>query len=69
MTTLNKILATTHVATILVVIFAIVGGAMTVIHPDQLSFADYLNDMSIAVAGLGVGRGLMSGLALNRGGR
>lgn len=53
------------VATILVVIFAIVGGILVIIsavghvdHALALSFKDYLEAMAIATGGLAVGRGL-----------
>lgn len=58
MRTMNQVLATSHVATILVIILATVGGVVTIIHPANLSFANYLSDMSIAFGALGIGRGL-----------
>lgn len=44
------------VATILVIIYAIVGGIVVIM--DNLSFREYLESMAVAVAGLSVGRGL-----------
>lgn len=62
MRTINQALSTSHVATILVIILAVVGGVVAIIHPASLSFASYLNDMVIAVGALGIGRGLGAGL-------
>jgi hypothetical protein len=60
-------LETSNVATILVVIYAVVGGVLVILsaigHPDlalRLSFASYLSQMAIAVGGLAVGRGIAS---------
>jgi hypothetical protein len=54
------------VVTTLVVIWAVVGGVLVILsaalnHIDpaiRLSFKDYLDQMSVAVAGLAVGRGV-----------
>jgi hypothetical protein len=58
-----------HVATILVLIYALLGAALVVLSAItsvdpalRLSFNDYLAQMAIAVAGLSIGRGVMSGL-------
>jgi hypothetical protein len=58
-------LDTAAVATALVLIYALVGAVLVVLsaigHVDpamRLSFASYLAQMAIAVAGLAVGRGL-----------
>ena len=55
------------VATILVLIYALVGAALVIIsavghvdHALALSFRTYLEQMAIAVAGLAVGRGLVA---------
>lgn len=57
-----------NVATVLVLLFAVVGAAMVVlsatvtgIDPDlRLSFQDYLSAMAVAAGGLAIGRGLTS---------
>ena len=57
-----------NVATVLVLLFALVGAAMVVlsatvtgIDPDlRLSFQDYLSAMAVAAGGLAIGRGLTS---------
>lgn len=53
------------VATVLVVLYALVGGALVIVsavgHVDPalaLSFKSYLTQMAVACAGLAVGRGL-----------
>jgi hypothetical protein len=46
------------VASLLVVIFAIVGGVVVI--DGNLSFENYLHNMTIAAAGLAVGRGIAS---------
>lgn len=58
-------LALVPVATVLVLIFAIVGGVLVILsavghvdHALALSFPTYLKQMVVAVAGLAVGRGL-----------
>ena len=60
-----KLLDVANVATVLVLIYALVGGVLVllsaVMHPDPqiaLSFNAYLSQMAIATAGLAVGRGL-----------
>ncbi len=53
---------------LLVVIVAGVGGAVVIINPDALSFEDYLEQiktLALAVAGLGVGRGILAGAKHN----
>jgi hypothetical protein len=54
-----------NIATILVLIYAVVGAALVVLsaitHVDPklaLSFSEYLKQMAVATAGLAVGRGL-----------
>lgn len=54
-----------NIATLLVVIFALVGGALVILsavtHVDpalRLSFQDYLQAMAIAAGGLAIGRGI-----------
>lgn len=58
-------LDTAHVATVLVLVYALVGGALVVIsalgHVDpevRLTFNQYLSSMAIAAGGLAIGRGL-----------
>ena len=53
------------VATILVVLYALIGGTLVILsavgdvdHSLALSFKTYLEQMAIAVAGLAVGRGI-----------
>lgn len=62
---MSKLLDVANVATVLVLIYAVVGAALVVLsavaHPDPklaLSFSDYLSQMAIATGGLAVGRGL-----------
>jgi hypothetical protein len=42
------------VTTILVVIVALVGGVIAILHPETLSFAGYAEKLGIAAGGLGV---------------
>jgi hypothetical protein len=51
-------LDTINVATILVVIFAVVGGVVCITNPGTLNFKDYLIALSPFVGGLAVGRGI-----------
>jgi flagellar biosynthesis component FlhA len=56
----NGNVATVLVA-VLVVIVAVVGGVVVIVHPDTLSFKQYvdaLSKLAIGVGVLGVGRGL-----------
>ena len=53
-------LTTSNVATVLVIIFALVGGVGTFVNPDALSFEDYVKFSLGAAAVLGIGRGLAS---------
>lgn len=60
-------LDTANVATILVLVYAVLGAFLVVIsavsHPDpevRLTFNAYLESMAIAAGGLAVGRGLAS---------
>lgn len=48
------------VATIIVVIIAIAGAVVVIVNPSTLSFDQYVKDVSIAAAGLAVGRGIDS---------
>lgn len=48
------------VVTVLVVVYAIAGAAVVVFHPETLDFKSYLEQMTIAAAGLGIGRGIAS---------
>lgn len=59
-------------ATVLLVVLAMivvaVGGVIAIVNPDTLSFAQYLNDLktfALAVAGLGLARGVHLGLKAN----
>jgi hypothetical protein len=54
------------VATLLVLVYALVGGVLVIVSavahvdPDlRLSFSDYLSRMVVATAGLAVGRGII----------
>ena len=49
---------TAPIATVLVIIFAVVGGIVVLTQPGTLSFKEYLESITVAVAGLAVGRGL-----------
>lgn len=51
-------LSTANVATILVLIYALVGGVSVI--ADGIAFREYLESMTVATAGLAVGRGLAS---------
>ena len=42
------------VTSILVVIVAIVGGVIAILHPETLSFTGYAHDVGVSAAGLGV---------------
>lgn len=62
---MNDFLTFGNVATLLVLVYAVVGAVLVVLsavtHVDpalQLSFAKYLEQMAIATAGLAVGRGI-----------
>lgn len=65
---MNNWISAGSVATVLVLLFAVIGGAMVVlsatvsgIDPDlRLSFQDYLSAMAVAAGGLAIGRGLTS---------
>lgn len=51
-------LAVIPVATIIVVIFALVGGVVVITHPETLDFEHYLKYVGASAAVLGIGRGL-----------
>lgn len=60
-------LDTAHVATILVLVYAVVGGVLVIIsalghldHEVRLTFEQYLKSMVIAAGGLAIGRGIGS---------
>jgi hypothetical protein len=53
-------LDTINLASILVALFAVVGALLTILHPETLSYKDYLLYMSPMVGGLSVGRGIAS---------
>lgn len=65
MTTLDKLdeWGPVTVLMILVAVIAVVaGGVVVVVHPESLSFDAYLDDLkafAVALAGLGVGRGIL----------
>lgn len=42
------------VTSILVVMIALVGGVVAILHPETLSFSGYARDVGIAAGGLGV---------------
>lgn len=48
------------VATFGVLILLIVGGIVTITHPDNLGFGEYFQDGIIALGLLGIGRGIDS---------
>lgn len=45
---------------IVVIVLVIIGGIVVLIHPASLSFDQYVKAISVAVAGLAIGRGLDS---------
>lgn len=51
-------LATIPVATVLVVLIAVAGAAVTIVHPETLAFDQYVKYVGLAAAVLGIGRGL-----------
>lgn len=56
----------TILMTVLAVLFAIVGGVITISEPDTLSFDDYMDrmgELALAVAALGFGRAVKAGVA------
>lgn len=53
-------LSSIAVATVLVVIIAVAGAVVVIVEPSTLSFDQYVKDVSIAAAGLAVGRGIDS---------
>lgn len=53
-------LAAIPVATILIIIIAISGAVVTIVHPDTLPFVDFIKYVGVAVGLLGIGRGLDS---------
>lgn len=50
------------VASLIVVIIAIVGGIVTVVEPSTLPFREYVENVGIAAGLLAIGRGLRDGL-------
>lgn len=63
MSKLNEWGPMTVLMILLVVIVAGVGGAVVIVNPEALSFEDYLEQiktLALAVAGLGVGRGILA---------
>lgn len=51
-------LTTSAVATVIVALIALVGGIVVVVHPETLSFAEYVKNVGIAAGLLAIGRGL-----------
>lgn len=49
-----KFLDSIPLASVLVVIVAVAGAVIAVVNPDALSFSNYVKDLGIAAAGLGV---------------
>ncbi len=45
-------------ATLIVVLIALVGGLVVILHPETLSFAEYVRNVGVAAGLLAVGRGL-----------
>jgi hypothetical protein len=64
------------VATVLVVIYAVIGGVLVILsasldHIDaalKLSYKDYLEQMAIAAGALSIGRGIVANAKANAGG-
>lgn len=65
---MDRFLEAGNVATLLVLLYAVIGGVLVVLSALdatgdpalRLSFASYLSQMAIASAGLAIGRGLKS---------
>jgi hypothetical protein len=55
---MNQLLHSLPVATILIVIVAIAGAVVTIVHPETLSFDQYLKYMTPGAGLLAVGRGI-----------
>jgi hypothetical protein len=53
-------LSTANVATVVSLLVAAVGAFVVVVHPETLSFSEYLDDIKFLIGGLAVGRGLAS---------
>lgn len=51
-------LTTQAVATIIVALIALVGAVVVIVHPETLSFEDYVKNVGIAAGLLAIGRGL-----------
>lgn len=51
-------LTTNAVATIIVALIALIGGIVVIVHPETLSFEDYVKNVGIAAGLLAIGRGL-----------
>lgn len=71
---MDRFLDVGNVATVLVLIYAIIGGVLVILSAVdasndpalRLSFATYLSQMAVATAGLAIGRGLKSGARVTR---
>lgn len=53
-------LTTANIATAIVLLIALVGGIVVLVHPATLSFDQYVKNVGIAAGLLAVGRGLDS---------
>ena len=51
-------LKTIPVATLIVLVVAIAGAVVTIVHPETLSFANYVKNVGVAAGLLAIGRGL-----------
>ncbi len=54
----RSILETFPVATLIVAIIAIAGAVLVIVHPETLTFAEYVRNVGVAAGLLAVGRGL-----------
>lgn len=45
-------------ATVVALLLAAVGAVVCIVHPETLSFSDYLDQMKFLIGGLAVGRGI-----------
>jgi hypothetical protein len=46
------------IATILMVIVAIAGAVVSIVHPENLGFDQYIRDLAVGAGLLGIGRGI-----------
>jgi len=66
--TLNNNPVTTILAVIVTTVIVGVGGAIAIIHPETLSFSEYVQDVGIGVGGATAGLGVL-GIARSQAGK